>query len=83
MLVLSRHRDESIIIGNEIEVKVLSTGSGTVKIGIRAPQHVSVYRQEVFEQIRAQNLAAAQAKSRDLARLLTLLKTKKDRQPDE
>jgi len=61
MLVFTRKRDESLIIGNEIEVTILSIGSGNVKVGIKAPRHISVHRHEVYEAIRHENLAAAQS----------------------
>jgi carbon storage regulator len=47
MLVLSRKRDESVVIGDNIEVTVLSVGNGRVKLGIRAPRTVSVLRGEL------------------------------------
>jgi len=61
MLVFTRKKDESLIIGNEIEVTILNIGSGNVKIGITAPRHISVHRHEVFESIKRENLAAVQS----------------------
>jgi carbon storage regulator len=61
MLVFTRKKDESLIIGNEIEVTILGIGSGNVKIGITAPRHISVHRHEVFESIKRENLAAVQS----------------------
>jgi carbon storage regulator len=61
MLVFTRKKDESLVIGNEIEVTILNIGSGSVKVGITAPRHISVHRHEVFESIRNENLAAAQS----------------------
>ena len=61
MLVFTRKKDESLIIGNEIEVTILNIGSGTVKVGITAPRQISVHRHEVYEAIRRENLAAAQS----------------------
>jgi carbon storage regulator len=61
MLVFSRKKDESLIIGNEIEVTILHIGSGNVKVGISAPRHISVHRQEVYEAIKRENLAAAKS----------------------
>jgi carbon storage regulator len=52
MLVFTRKRGESLIIGNEIEVTILSLGCGSVKIGISAPRCVSVHRKEVYDAIR-------------------------------
>jgi carbon storage regulator len=61
MLVFTRKKDESLIIGNEIEVTILSIGSGNVKVGINAPRHISVHRHEVYEAIKRENLAAAKS----------------------
>lgn len=60
MLVVTRKKDEKLIIGNEIEIQVLKISRESVRIGIKAPNHVSVHRFEVYESILAANLAAAQ-----------------------
>ena len=52
MLVLSRRKDESIIIGNDIEVTIVDIRGKTVRLGISAPKSVSVHRKEIFEVIR-------------------------------
>ncbi|HSW39680.1 MAG TPA: carbon storage regulator CsrA [Acidobacteriota bacterium] len=61
MLVFTRKKDESLVIGNEIEVTILGIGAGTVKVGIAAPRHISVHRHEVYEAIRKENLAASRS----------------------
>jgi len=61
MLVFTRKKDESLVIGNDIEVTILNIGAGNVKIGIQAPRYISVHRHEVYEAIRRENLAAAQS----------------------
>lgn len=61
MLVFTRKKDESLVIGNEIEVRVLAIGNGQVKVGIRAPRHISVHRQEVYEAIKRENLSASKS----------------------
>lgn len=58
MLVLSRKLNESIIIGENIEVKVLSIEGEQVKLGIVAPKNIKVHRREVYESIQEQNKAA-------------------------
>lgn len=55
MLVLSRKPNESIIIHDNIEVKILGVDGDQVKIGIVAPKSVQIHRQEVYAQIQAQN----------------------------
>lgn len=64
MLVLTRKSNQSIMIGEEIEVSVLSVIGEKVRIGIQAPRTVPVYRREVYVEIqreRAEDLAAAPA----------------------
>lgn len=58
MLVLSRKKDESIMIGDQIEIKILSVEGEQVKIGIVAPKNVKVYRSEVYEIIQNENKQA-------------------------
>jgi len=57
MLILSRKKDEKLMIGNEIEVQIVKIGKDSVRIGIKAPGNVSVHRYEVYESIREANLA--------------------------
>ena len=61
MLVVTRKKDEKLMIGNEIEVQVLKIGRDSVRIGIKAPLEVSVHRYEVYEQILSANLAASKS----------------------
>ena len=51
MLVLSRHRDESIIIGDDIIVTIVDIRGDKVRLGIEAPKEVPVFRQELYEAI--------------------------------
>jgi len=51
MLVLSRHRDESIIIGDHIVITIVDIRGDKVRLGIQAPTEVPVHRQEVYEAI--------------------------------
>jgi len=68
MLVLTR-QDDSIMIGDEIEVRVVDIRGDKVRLGITAPRSVSVHRREIYEQIRDENQAAAQIKPEDLINL--------------
>ena len=61
VLVFTRKKEESLIIGNEIEVTILGIAGGGVKVGITAPRHISVHRKEVYEAIKRENLAASQS----------------------
>jgi carbon storage regulator len=73
MLVLSRTRDESIIIGDNVVVTVVDVRGDKVKLGIEAPQDITVHRREVYEAIRRENQQAAKLRpdeARGLARRL-------------
>ena len=60
MLVLSRQRDESIIIGDNIVVTIVDVRGDKVRLGIDAPREVSVHRREIYEAIQRENRQAAQ-----------------------
>jgi carbon storage regulator len=60
MLVLSRHRDESIIIGDDIVITIVDIRGDKVRLGIDAPQDIPVHRQEVYEAIQRENQKAAE-----------------------
>lgn len=68
MLVLKRKVGESLMIGDDVELIILERDGDTVKIGIRAPRHVTVYRKEIHDEIKEANLAALQ--STDFSNLL-------------
>ncbi|UCZ56773.1 carbon storage regulator CsrA [Desulfurispirillum indicum] len=61
MLVLSRKKNETIMIGDDIFITVVDAMNGVVKIGIEAPRNVKVYRKEVYDAIQEENRAAAQS----------------------
>ena len=52
MLVLSRQREETIMIGDDIEITVVDIRGDKIRLGINAPKHVSVHRKEVYEAIK-------------------------------
>ena len=56
MLVLSRQRDESIIIGDDIQITVVDIRGDKVRLGITAPPHIPVHRREIYEAIRRESL---------------------------
>ena len=66
MLVLSRQREETIMIGDEIEITVVDIRGDKVRLGITAPTRIAVHRKEVYEAIRQENERAAKFKSGDL-----------------
>ena len=59
MLALTRKKGESIIIGDDVEVVVLSIQGEQIKLGIVAPKSVSVHRKEIYEQIQSENKEAS------------------------
>jgi len=59
VLVLTRHANQSIMIGHDIVVTVLEVRGDQVRIGIRAPRHVDVHREEVFAALQQANRSAA------------------------
>ena len=58
MLALSRKKNESIIVNNNIEITILDIRGDQVKVGIAAPKEVPIYRKEVYLQIQEENKAA-------------------------
>ncbi len=60
MLILTRKTGETITIGENIQIRVLTVKGGQVRIGIDAPREVSINREEVFERVQAENAIAEQ-----------------------
>lgn len=69
MLVLSRRTNESIVIGGEVVVTVLEIKGDQVRLGIRAPRHVTIHREEIHAEIQRENRSAAVVGDVDLGRL--------------
>lgn len=70
MLVLTRKNGESIKIGDDIEITIISAKNDQVKIGIKAPNNVEIFRKEIYDQIQAENQQASQ----DITGFLNFLK---------
>jgi carbon storage regulator len=70
MLVLTRKNGETIKIGDDIEITVISSKNDQVKIGIKAPKNIEILRKEIYEQIQEENQQA----SKDITSLLGNLK---------
>ena len=66
MLVLSRQRDETIMIGDEVEITIVDIRGDRVRLGINAPRQIQVHRKEVYDAIRHENTDAAQVQLHDL-----------------
>ena len=70
MLVLSRQRDETIMIGDDVEITVVDIRGDKVRLGITAPRHIQVHRKEVYEAIKRENQQAAKVSAEDVAGVL-------------
>ena len=66
MLVLSRRKDETIVIGDDVHVTVVDIRGDTVRLGITAPKSIPVYRKEIYEAIQRENIEAAKARAEGL-----------------
>jgi carbon storage regulator len=66
MLVLTRKSNQSIMIGDDIEISVLSVVGEKVRIGIQAPQNIPVFRTEIYLEIQRQGAAGAPAAEQDI-----------------
>ena len=71
MLVLARKLDESIVIGDNITIKVISIDKGSVKLGIDAPKDLCIIRNELLEDIKDLNIAASKEQNKDILSLLS------------
>jgi len=75
MLVLARKLNESIMIGDNVVVKVISIDKGVVKLGIEAPREISIIRNELIEDVKKSNIAASKSVDLpDISQLSKLLK---------
>ncbi len=71
MLVLTRKQGESIMIGDDIEVRIEKVQGNTIRLSIQAPPELPIYRREIFDRIREENIEALQsATGRDLHQAL-------------
>jgi carbon storage regulator CsrA len=71
MLVLARKIDQSIVLGDEITIKVISIDKGIVKLGIDAPSNVAILRSELLEDVKESNIAASKDVKSDTLSLLS------------
>ncbi len=73
MLVLSRQKEETIMIGDNIEITVVDIRGDKVRLGITAPQNIPVHRKEVYDAIKQENKQAANIKLEDITDTSTQL----------
>jgi carbon storage regulator len=69
MLVLSRQRDESIMIGDDVQITIVDIRGDKVRLGIVAPTEVPVHRKEVYDAIQRENQKAASVSVEEVAKV--------------
>lgn len=84
MLVLSRTLDETIMVGDSIEITILEVKGDKVKIGVKAPMEIPVHRKEIYLAIKRENIEATGIETSDLAKAASMLLSKhKDKNQKE
>ncbi len=76
MLILTRKIGESIVIGDDIMIKVVEIGKNSIRIGIDAPREISVLRQEIFESIQRENILSSKGEKIDITKAAKLIGNK-------
>jgi len=77
MLILTRRSGESLYLGDNIKVTVLSVQGKQIKLGLEVPKDMTVYREEVYKRVQEQNRLAVESKDDDLLAVTTLWQGKK------
>jgi carbon storage regulator len=77
MLILTRKLGEAITIENDIKITVLSIQGKQVKLGVLAPDNVSVHREEIFKKIKSENKSASLVLKEDLFEVANIFKSKR------
>ncbi len=78
MLVLARKVGEKIILNDNIEIIVLDSNQNTVRIGVNAPKNVSVYREELYKEIKNANIISNNVSTNSMCQLHELIKERKN-----
>ena len=76
MLVFTRKRNQAIVIGDGIEIRILRVGRDGVRIGVSAPPEVRVHRKEIYEIVGAANISAATTRPAKVERVAERLRTR-------
>jgi len=69
MLVLTRRLGESINVGDNIKITIVDIDGKQVKVGINAPKEIAIFREEVYQRIKEENIKAAKTSSEDVKRV--------------
>ena len=81
MLVLSRKKDEVIVVGDNIEITIVDVRGDQVKVGVNAPRSVSIHRKEIYDAIQSENKAAAQSSGMQMGALAEALRKRQVVEP--
>jgi len=79
MLILTRKIGESVVIGDDIIIKVVETGKNSIRIGIDAPRDVTVLRQEVYASIQQANILSSRGDKLDITKAAKLIESKESK----
>ena len=77
MLVLSRKKDQVIVVGDDIEITIVDVRGDQVKLGVTAPRSVSIHRKEIYDAIQRENKAAALSSGMQVGALAEALRKKR------
>ena len=77
MLVLTRRLGESVIISDSIKITIVDIEGRQVKVGIQAPKDITIFRQEVYDRIKQENISAAKATMADIKKAAKMLNLEK------
>ena len=78
MLVLARKVGEKIILNDDIEIIVLDSNQNTVRIGVNAPKNVTVYREDLYREIKNTNISSKEVTEKSVKELHELIKDRKN-----
>lgn len=76
MLILTRKKNQSIMIGDDIEIMISGIEEGKVKLGIKAPKNIEIHRKEIYEDIQQENKIAANTSKLDIKSLKNVFNKK-------
>lgn len=77
MLVLSRKINQSIVLGDDIEIVITDIGDDKVKIGIKAPKNLKIFRKELMDELREENVNSNLREKVDIKELADIVKNNK------